>query len=124
MSAWKFTENNEWEAEQWHVFFEVDEDLDPKVRALAEYIDENEDDEVDYRTYNLEEIDSLPDEDEIQELHPADEDEEDDEDYYGSGYYPYEQIAVLDPKRFDEIAERVLYEDDLSALNKLALFRE
>jgi len=88
--AWTFIEDNEWEGEEWTVFFSSsDPEVNEKIEQLEEYMEADSDESP----YDLYEIEDLPDEDEL----------EDDED--GSGYYAPEAIRELVVRKLDVALE-------------------
>jgi len=88
--AWTFIEDNEWEGEEWTVFFSSsDPEVNEKIEQLEEYMEADSDESP----YDLYEIEELPDEDEL----------EDDED--GEGYYAPEAIRELVVRKLDVALE-------------------
>lgn len=84
--AWTFIEDNDWEGEEWTVFFSSsDPEVNEKLEQLEEYMEADSDESP----YDLYEIEDLPDEDEL----------EDDDD--GAGYYAPEAIRELVVRKLD-----------------------
>lgn len=58
-TAWKFTEENEWEGETWTAFFSGSKELDSKLTKLSEVLSSIA--SKGFCPYSLEAIDSIPD---------------------------------------------------------------
>lgn len=127
---WAFEEENEWEGEQWTVYFEVsDPAIQSELQKLEAIIDDIEGD-LPYELYEINELPTELDDGSLEHCEYAEEGEEDCGDCgycCGSeGYYPPEAIRELNA---EVLSAALIFhrgsstpEEDQDPLYKLGLF--
>lgn len=119
---WKFDEENEWEGENWTVFFVANEEQHEKILELREL---NKDE-----AYSFTMIEKMPET--LNEFHDSEDywcedhgdecDEDCEEEYGDSGYFPREQFKTLVDSHLDNVISQIQRDDDDNPLYKLGLF--
>lgn len=120
---WQFDEENDWEGETWTVFFTANEEQNEKIIELREL---NQD-----SAYVFSQIDNFPEtfndihesEDYWCEDHGDECDEDCEEEYGDTGYFPREQFIELTDSLLDDAIDKLKREVEDNPLYKLGLFR-